>query len=177
MKNYAFVLALLLALWPLASHGADYAALEGKEFYAGGILLSFFGENPAGESARESFIGVSAGGLTEDLSWQAFMGCSWDDDGRILGGSADAILLDNFAECSQGCENEPMSLWWLGAGGTVIVYEDLFDTVSGSSVSGEELGINVGAGYYWHEYVANFYIHHFLDSGSSMLSADVMRAF
>ncbi|MBN2081808.1 hypothetical protein JW859_06305 [bacterium] len=177
MKHVVFVVALLLALWPFASHAAEYAALEGRDFYAGGVVLVFFGENPAGDSARESFIGPSAGGLTDGLAWQAFMGFSWDDGATMFGGSVDAILADNFAECGAPCQGEAPAMWWAGAGGTLIAYQDLFETASGSSVSGEELGINVGAGYFWEDFIANIYVHFFPDSSSTLISASVMKAF
>lgn len=173
MKTRCFLLALLvLSSWPFLAQAADYAALEGKEFYAGGILVFLWGDDPSGDSASESFLGLSGGGLTDQLAWQAFLACAWDGDAAILGGNADVILADNFDSCRG---DEADGLWWLGAGGTLISYRSAFAEASGTSVDGEELGLNVGGGYFWGRFTGNFYLHLFPDSGNTMLTASVMR--
>lgn len=173
MKIGYFTLALLLlGCWPFLAQAADYAALEGKDLYGGAILVVFWGDDPTGDSASESFIGASAGGLTDSLAWQAFLGCGTGGDSCILGGNVDAVLANNFDSCSADATD---GMWWFGAGGTVISYNSVFAEASGTSIDGEELGINVGAGYFWRRYTANFYLHLFPDSNNKMLSASVMR--
>jgi hypothetical protein len=157
-----------------SAQAADYAALEGKEFYAGGILVFFWGDGPSGDSASESLLGVSGGGLSDRLAWQGFLACSWDGDSTMLGGNVDAVLADNFESCST---EEADGLWWLGAGGSLIAYQSVFAEASGTSVDGEELGINVGGGYFWSSFTGNFYLHLFPDSSNTMLTASVMRQF
>jgi len=173
MKTRYFLLALLLfGCWPFMAQAADYAALEGKDIYGGVILVVFQGDDPTGDSASESFLGPAVGGLTDQLAWQAFLTCAWDGDSGILGGNVDAVLANNFDSCGR---DETDGMWWLGAGGSLVSYRSVFAEASGTSVDGEELGINVGGGYFWRRYTANFYLHLFPDSSNTMLTASVMR--
>jgi len=92
MKNYCFALALLaFTIWPLTSWAASYAALEGGDMYAGGVLLVFQGDDASGDSTSESFLGGCVGGLNDQFAWQAFLGLSWDDNATMIGGSAEAL--------------------------------------------------------------------------------------
>jgi hypothetical protein len=172
MKNYCFALALLaFTIWPLTSWAASYAALEGGDMYAGGVLLVFQGDDAAGDSTSESFLGACVSGLNDQFVWQGFLALGLDDDATLLGGSADKLLAGNF----DGGLPAEAGVWWLGAGGTLVVYRDSFQSGDGLSVSGEELGLNVGTGYFWRSYIASVYLHFFPDSSNTMISASVMR--
>lgn len=167
-----FLLHVVLAQYAAA---AEYAALKGKDSYVGGVLLFLNGDDAGGACAREFLPGICVSGLQDRWSWQAFLTTDLGADAMLLGGSADLILAHNFDDYdSENCE---FAVWWLGAGASLLAYDDMYSDGQGVAVDGEELGLNVGMGYHWDELAFDMYVHYFPDGGSVMVSGGVSRAF
>ena len=177
MRALVFVITLLLAgAWTVRAQAATYAALDDRELEVGGVLLVFAGDDAGGGFARESLLGVSIGSLTDEIAWQAWLAHSWNEESALLGGQADLILAHNFEsfDC-ENCSGEDFGLWWIGAGATLIAYQEMFESDQGVAVDGEELGVNLGGSYSWEQFTASLYVHYFPDSTATLISAGLAK--
>ncbi len=159
MRKLTMLAVVLGALLWCQTAFAQYSALEdhpgsGVSVTLGGIALSGGGGTTDGSEFVPT-IGLS--GLAEDIVWQIFYGMG--SDSSLFGGSVDWILADNFDECASCPED---SLWWFGAGLSLISYTDLFVDGTIAGIDDTEAGVNMGGGFRWSEnWGVDLYVHYF----------------
>jgi hypothetical protein len=149
------VLGVAIFAWSSAAFAQSYSALDGSAWEGpnvgvGGIYLS--GDD------TEFLPTVSVSGVTDYLAWQAFYG--FGSDSSIFGGSLDYIFANNWDDCESCPET---SVWWVGAGATIVSYSDLFLTGTGEAATGlddTEIGANLGLGWTSGEWGLNLYLHY-----------------
>ena len=180
MKRLTAVLVVGVALLWVSTAFAQYSALEDAPAYgpwigAGGLVIS--GDNAVGES-DSAFLGtVTIAGMVDYLTWQAFYGMDFEE-GTAWGGSIDYVLASNFDECFT-CPEE--SMWWFGAGGTLIDVSDLYYDENDATAALDDtfFGPNIGVGYVWEDWLLTFYVHYLFgdESDSLAFQGNVMYNF
>jgi hypothetical protein len=165
MRKLTMVLVLAVAVfWANAAFAQSYSALDdsgyaGPYIGVGGIAIT--GDDSAGGSASEFLPTVSISGMSDYVVWQAFYG--FGDTASAFGGSVDYVLASNFDECAT-CPDD--SLYWFGAGASLISYTDLFADGTVAGLDDTELGANLGGGLRWDQWGLDVYLHYFPSSAS-----------